>query len=132
MWACVPAPIGSPHKRLALCAFPLASTSPRIMSLGQNNFPLVVAKMPETILGGDYDFFPEVAMARSKLFIAEEIITVRTALASERIPEGLKPPLRRYLKVLQKSRDGKREVLALLYPKRGQTISRGQTARHRR
>jgi hypothetical protein len=71
-------------------------------------------------------------MARSKLFIAEEIITIRTALASERIPEGLKPPLRRYLKVLQKSRDGKREVLSLLYPERGRISRRGERSRKTR
>jgi hypothetical protein len=73
-------------------------------------------------------------MARNKLFIAEEIITVRTALASDRTPEGLKSPLRRYLKVLQKSRDGRRDVLALLYPEKGRMIlrGRGQTVRHRR
>ena len=59
-------------------------------------------------------------MARSKLFMAEEILTVRTALAGEGVPEALKPPLRRYLKALQKSRSGRRDVLALLYPERGQ------------
>jgi hypothetical protein len=63
-------------------------------------------------------------MARSKLFTAEEILTVRTALAGEGVPEALKPPLKRYLKALQKSRSGRRDVLALLYP--GKSILRGR------
>ncbi len=54
-------------------------------------------------------------MARHKLSVAERIIGVQAALASDRTPERLKPGLRRYLKTLQKSRDGRRDLLALLF-----------------
>lgn len=54
-------------------------------------------------------------MARHKLSVAERIVGVQTALASDRTPKQLKPGLRRYLKVLQKSRDGRRELRLLLF-----------------
>jgi hypothetical protein len=55
-------------------------------------------------------------MARRKLSVAERIIGVQTALASDHTPKHLKPSLRRYLKVLQRSRDGRRDLLSLLFP----------------
>lgn len=69
-------------------------------------------------------------MARNKVFdVAEKMIEVQTSLASDRTPKRLKPALRRYLKVLQKSRDGRRDVVAVLrYPER----SRGKGQRTRK
>jgi len=54
-------------------------------------------------------------MAQHKLSVAERIIGVQAALASDRTPKRLKPGLRRYLKVLQKSRDGRRDLLYVLF-----------------
>jgi hypothetical protein len=54
-------------------------------------------------------------VARHKFSIAEKIIGVQTALASDKTPARLKPGLRRYLKVLQKSRDGRRDLHTLLF-----------------
>lgn len=57
---------------------------------------------------------------RHRFSTAEKIIGVKTALASDKTPERLKPGLRRYLKTLQRSRDGRRDVFDLLFgTKRG-------------
>jgi hypothetical protein len=79
-------------------------------------YPLVKAKpfaMLEMCWIGGY------TVARHKLSVAERIIGVQAALASDRTPKQLKPGLRRYLKALQKSRDGRRDLRILLFGESG-------------
>lgn len=54
-------------------------------------------------------------MARRRLSVTECIIGVQAALASDLTPKQLKPGLRRYLKILQKGRDGQRDLHTLLF-----------------
>jgi hypothetical protein len=45
--------------------------------------------------------------ARYRFSTADKIIGVQTALASDRTPKQLKPGLRRYLRTLKASKEGK-------------------------
>jgi len=57
-------------------------------------------------------------MPRHRFSTTERIIGVQTALASDKTPERLKPGLRKYLKTLQGSREGKRDLLDIIFPRK--------------